>query len=69
MILRLHGSILPAMAIPLLIVTVWATAIRCISAYVHPREYGSSSIAGMYADDCLLKSVLTRFFSRFWALL
>jgi putative membrane protein len=45
MILRLHGSILPAMAIPLLIVTIWSTAIRCISAYVHPRKSGCSSIA------------------------
>jgi putative membrane protein len=38
MIFRLQGSILPAMAVPLLLVAGWATAIRCISAFVHPSK-------------------------------
>jgi ion channel-forming bestrophin family protein len=34
-LLRMHGSILPKMIIPLLIVTCWATLITCISRYVY----------------------------------
>ncbi|EMD00405.1 hypothetical protein BAUCODRAFT_163391 [Baudoinia panamericana UAMH 10762] len=33
--LRLHGSVLPKMIVPLLFVAAWATAITCISQLVH----------------------------------
>ncbi|KAF2999760.1 hypothetical protein E8E13_005130 [Curvularia kusanoi] len=34
--MRMHGSVLPKMIIPLLVVTAWSTAITCISKWVHP---------------------------------
>ncbi|KAF2672760.1 UPF0187-domain-containing protein [Microthyrium microscopicum] len=34
--LRMHGSILPEMLLPLISVAAWSTAIRCISQFVHP---------------------------------
>lgn len=34
--MRMHGSVLPKMIIPLLTVTVWSTAVTCISKFVHP---------------------------------
>jgi len=33
--LRLHGSIMPKMIMPLTFVAIWSTAIRCISQWVH----------------------------------
>lgn len=35
--MRLHGSILPKMIIPLLVVGGWASAITCISKFVYNR--------------------------------
>ena len=40
--LRVHGSILPKMIVPLLFVGAWATAITCISQLVHPLEIEST---------------------------
>jgi hypothetical protein len=36
--LRLHGSITPEMILPLIFVGGWATAITCISKFVHDRK-------------------------------
>lgn len=37
-LLRMHGSILPKMIIPLAIVSTWATLITCISRFVYPLK-------------------------------
>ncbi|PMD45599.1 UPF0187-domain-containing protein [Hyaloscypha variabilis F] len=34
--LRMHGSVMPRMIVPLLMVGAWATLITCISKFVHP---------------------------------
>jgi putative membrane protein len=34
--MRMHGSVLPKMIIPLIIVTIWSTAITVISVKVYP---------------------------------
>jgi predicted membrane chloride channel (bestrophin family) len=34
--MRMHGSVLPKMIIPLVVVTIWSTAITLISKLVHP---------------------------------
>ncbi|KAL1653135.1 hypothetical protein SLS61_004381 [Didymella pomorum] len=34
--MRMHGSVLPKMLIPLIVVTLWSTLITCISEFVHP---------------------------------
>jgi putative membrane protein len=39
--LRMHGSILPKMVLPLLFVLAWSTAITCISMLVHTLEINS----------------------------
>lgn len=36
--MRMHGSVMPKMILPLLWVAGWSTAITCISRYVHSRE-------------------------------
>ena len=36
--LRIHGSILPKLIIPLIFVAGWSSAVVCISEYVHTRE-------------------------------
>jgi len=36
--MRVHGSILPKMIVPLLLVGGWSTCITLISKYVHSRE-------------------------------
>jgi putative membrane protein len=33
--MRMHGSVFPKMVLPLTVVTLWATAITCISEFVH----------------------------------
>lgn len=40
--LRIHGSVLPKMIVPLLMVGGWATLITCISQLVHPLEIEST---------------------------
>ncbi|EXJ79111.1 hypothetical protein A1O3_08612 [Capronia epimyces CBS 606.96] len=40
--LRLHGSVLPKMVLPLAFVAAWATAITCISKFVH--DLGINSV-------------------------
>lgn len=37
--LRMHGSVLPKMILPLLFVAAWSTAITVISAKVYKRGY------------------------------
>jgi len=39
--MRLHGSILPKMILPLLFLGGWATMIQCISKFVHPLVINS----------------------------
>ncbi|KAF1832689.1 UPF0187-domain-containing protein [Decorospora gaudefroyi] len=34
--MRMHGSVFPKMILPLTVVTVWSTAITCISEFLHP---------------------------------
>lgn len=34
--LRMHGSVLPKMIVPLIVVTIWSTAITVISKMVYP---------------------------------
>jgi putative membrane protein len=34
--MRMHGSVFPKMVLPLTVVTLWATAITCISDFVYP---------------------------------
>lgn len=34
--MRMHGSVLPKMIIPLLVVTGWSTLITCISTFLQP---------------------------------
>ncbi|KAJ4319101.1 hypothetical protein N0V94_004061 [Neodidymelliopsis sp. IMI 364377] len=34
--MRMHGSVLPKMIIPLIVVTIWSTAITLISQLIHP---------------------------------
>ena len=34
--MRMHGSVLPKMIIPLLVVTCWSTLITCISTFITP---------------------------------
>lgn len=38
---RVHGSVLPKMILPLLFIGCWATAITCISKYVHSLSVNS----------------------------
>jgi hypothetical protein len=52
MIFRLQGSILPAMAVPLLLVAAWATAIRCISVFVHPSKLSSCKNDILKSNRC-----------------
>jgi ion channel-forming bestrophin family protein len=37
--LRMHGSVMPRMIVPLLIVGAWATCITTYSKFVTPREF------------------------------
>lgn len=37
--MRMHGSVMPKMILPLLLVAAWSTAITCISRFGHNREY------------------------------
>ncbi|KAJ9602562.1 hypothetical protein H2200_013105 [Cladophialophora chaetospira] len=39
--LRLHGSVVPKMVLPLTFVAGWATMITCISKFVHPLTFDS----------------------------
>src|SRR5882757_3269220 len=39
--LRLHGSVLPKMILPLCFVAAWATAVTCISKFVYPLGINS----------------------------
>jgi len=34
--MRMHGSVFPKMILPLAVVTVWSTAITCVSQFVYP---------------------------------
>ncbi|EMD64860.1 hypothetical protein COCSADRAFT_315444 [Bipolaris sorokiniana ND90Pr] len=34
--MRMHGSVFPKMILPIIVITVWATAITCISQFVYP---------------------------------
>ena len=34
--MRMHGSVLPKMLLPLTVVALWSTAITCISEFLHP---------------------------------
>jgi predicted membrane chloride channel (bestrophin family) len=36
--LRMHGSVMPKMILPLLTVAAWSTAVTLFSRYVHDRE-------------------------------
>jgi putative membrane protein len=36
--LRMHGSVLPKMLLPLIVVALWSTLITCISEYVYPLK-------------------------------
>lgn len=36
--MRMHGSVMPKMILPLLWVAAWSTAITCISRFGHNRE-------------------------------
>lgn len=36
--MRMHGSVLPKMLVPLLLIGVWATLITCITKFVHDRK-------------------------------
>ncbi|OJJ48882.1 hypothetical protein ASPZODRAFT_1338687 [Penicilliopsis zonata CBS 506.65] len=42
MFMRMHGSVLPEMILPLIIVAIWSTLITCISKYIH--DLGINSI-------------------------
>lgn len=50
--MRMHGSVMPKLILPLLWVAGWSTAITCISRYVHNREslyhLGSNDNADIY---------------------
>lgn len=37
--MRMHGSVMPKMILPLLTVAIWSTAITVISKKVHNREF------------------------------
>lgn len=37
-VMRMHGSVLPQLILPLFIVGGWATLITCMSRYYHNRE-------------------------------
>lgn len=39
--LRMHGSVLPKMILPLLIVTIWSMLITCLCEYVYPLKVSS----------------------------
>jgi predicted membrane chloride channel (bestrophin family) len=36
--MRLHGSVMPKMILPMLVVAIWSTIITCISKFVHNRQ-------------------------------
>jgi hypothetical protein len=39
MFIRMHGSVLPEMALPLLVVGSWATLITCLCKFVHNCKF------------------------------
>lgn len=39
-VMRVQGSVMPQMILPLLLVGAWATLITCISHFKHNRESG-----------------------------
>lgn len=39
--LRMHGSVLPKMILPLTVVTLWSTLITCLSQYVYALKVSS----------------------------
>jgi predicted membrane chloride channel (bestrophin family) len=45
--MRLHGSILPAMIVPLLLVAIWATTITVIDRFVHSMGIASTLLTVM----------------------
>lgn len=36
--MRLHGSVMPKMILPMLLVAIWSTIITCISKFKHNRQ-------------------------------
>lgn len=42
--MRLHGSVMPKMILPMLLVAIWATIITCISKKVHNRKFARTLI-------------------------
>lgn len=36
--MRMHGSVLPRMILPIFMISCWATLITCISKFVHERK-------------------------------
>ncbi|KAF1976250.1 UPF0187-domain-containing protein [Bimuria novae-zelandiae CBS 107.79] len=39
--MRMHGSVIPKMILPILVVTLWSTLITCISEFVYPLKVDS----------------------------
>jgi predicted membrane chloride channel (bestrophin family) len=39
--LRMHGSVLPKMILPLVVVTLWSTLITCLCEFVYPLKVSS----------------------------
>lgn len=43
--MRMHGSVMPKMIMPLCCVAAWSTLITCISYFVHDRESRPGAIS------------------------
>ena len=48
--LRMHGSVLPRMIVPLLMIASWTTLITCISKFVQERKLPRQIEVGHISD-------------------
>jgi len=58
--MRMYGSVLPQMLLPLFFVGSWATCITCISKFVSPRKFASVESAHTFSLSGLTKPILSR---------
>lgn len=42
--MRLHGSVMPKMILPMLLVAIWSSVITYISTHVHPSKFARTLI-------------------------
>lgn len=56
--MRLHGSVMPRMILPLLFVSGWVTTITCISKFVWPLGVNSFTPDDLFTDGSVLLTVL-----------